>query len=101
MVDDLLDMARIARSKVQLRIETCDVVAIVRQTASDYRPVLAARRIGLQIDLPDHPLSMAGDPTRLAQIVGGVWFLAGFAYLAVTTRGFRQAPRMLDFSESP
>jgi hypothetical protein len=29
-----------------------------------------------------------------------IWFLTGFAYLAVTTRGFRQTPRMMDFSES-
>jgi putrescine importer len=36
----------------------------------------------------------------LAKIVGGIWFRTGFAYLAVTTRGFRQAPRMMDFSES-
>jgi hypothetical protein len=36
----------------------------------------------------------------LAKTVGGLWFLIGAAYLAATTRGFRQAPKMMDFSES-
>ncbi len=36
----------------------------------------------------------------LAKIVGGIWFLIGLAWLASTTRGFRHAPKMIDFSES-
>ena len=36
----------------------------------------------------------------LAKTVGGLWFLIGAAYLAATTRGFRKAPKMMDFSES-
>jgi hypothetical protein len=36
----------------------------------------------------------------LAKVVGGIWFLIGLAYLGITTRGFRQAPAMIDFSES-
>ncbi len=35
-----------------------------------------------------------------AKIVGGVWFLAGLAYCAIKTRGFRTQPIMIDFSES-
>jgi putrescine importer len=35
-----------------------------------------------------------------AKIVGGTWFLAGLIYCAVTTRGFRKRPAMIDFSES-
>ncbi len=37
----------------------------------------------------------------LAKTVGGIWFLIGLAYLALATRGFRRAPKMIDFSESP
>jgi amino acid transporter len=36
----------------------------------------------------------------LAKLVGGIWFLTGVAYLAFATRGFRQGPKMIDFSES-
>ena len=35
-----------------------------------------------------------------AKLVGGGWFLVGFAYDALQTRGFRLQPRMIDFSES-
>jgi amino acid transporter len=36
----------------------------------------------------------------LAKMVGGIWFLVGLAYLAVTTGGFRRQPKTMDFSES-
>lgn len=37
---------------------------------------------------------------KAAKIVGGVWFVCGFIYAAVRTRGFRQEPIMIDFRES-
>jgi len=37
---------------------------------------------------------------RPAKIVGGVWLLVGFSYEIVQTRGFRQKPVMVDFSET-
>jgi len=36
----------------------------------------------------------------LAKLVGGIWFAVGVTYIAVTTRGFRVAPKQIDFSES-
>lgn len=36
----------------------------------------------------------------LAKIVGGTWFAIGVAYIAISTRGFRREPKMIDFSES-
>ena len=36
----------------------------------------------------------------LAKLVGGIWFAVGITYLAVTTRGFRTKPAMVDFSEN-
>jgi putrescine importer len=36
----------------------------------------------------------------LAKIVGGIWFAAGLVYLAFATRGFRERPKTIDFSES-
>jgi amino acid transporter len=36
----------------------------------------------------------------LAKVAGGIWFLIGLVYLAAVTRGFRLAPKMIDFNES-
>lgn len=36
----------------------------------------------------------------LAKTIGGIWFVIGLTYLAVTTHGFRESPAMIDFSES-
>jgi putrescine importer len=36
---------------------------------------------------------------NLAKVVGGVWFAVGLIWLATTTSGFRQSPKMIDFSE--
>ena len=37
--------------------------------------------------------------SRPAQVVGGIWLLAGIVYLAILTRGFRRPPASLDFAE--
>lgn len=36
----------------------------------------------------------------LAKFVGGIWFALGFIYIVVTTKGFRVAPKAIDFSDS-
>lgn len=72
LVDDLLDVARIARGKIQLRTEPCDLAIIVRQTAEDYRATISAAGVDLLIDIPDRPLEVIGDPTRLAQVMGNL-----------------------------
>lgn len=35
-----------------------------------------------------------------AKIIGGIWFLAGIAYLIIRTRGFKQKPVIIDFKDS-
>jgi signal transduction histidine kinase len=77
LVDDLLDVARIARNKIELRLDRCDLTAIVRQTAEDYRPTLVATGIHLQVDLPSEPVMLTGDATRLAQIFGNLLHNSG------------------------
>lgn len=77
LVDDLLDVARIARNKIELRLDQCDLAAIVLQTAEDYRPTLAANGIDLVVDVPEKPVMMTGDATRLAQVFGNLLHNSG------------------------
>ncbi len=72
LVDDLLDVARISRGKIQLRTEPCDLATIIRQTAEDYRPTLTDAGVQLNLSVVDQPLPIMGDPIRLAQIIGNL-----------------------------
>ena len=65
-------LLRITQGKMQLRLEQCDLATIVKQTAEDYRLTLATARITLELSIPDTPLMLMGDPTRLAQVVGNL-----------------------------
>jgi PAS domain S-box-containing protein len=72
LIDDLLDVSRIARGKISLRQERCDLVPLVRAAAEDYRGVLESAALELKVVLPDQPLWVQGDPTRLAQAIGNL-----------------------------
>jgi signal transduction histidine kinase len=77
LIDDLLDVARIARGKVRLRTERCDLAELVRQTAEDYRPTLVAIGVTFKIDVPTTQLPLMADPTRVAQVIGNLLHNAG------------------------
>jgi PAS domain S-box-containing protein len=72
LVDDLLDVTRIARGKVELRREDLDLSALVQRTAEDYRPLMQDRGLDLALDLPRAPLRVNGDPARLTQVFGNL-----------------------------
>jgi CheY-like chemotaxis protein len=72
LVDELLDVSRIVRGKVQLRPERLDLGQLVRVTAEDRRPVLEKAGLTLRLDTPDTPIWVHGDSTRLAQILNNL-----------------------------
>ena len=72
LVDDLLDMTRIAKGKIQLSRERLDVASVVRHTAEDLRSVITGRALELTLDLSAEPVFVDGDATRLGQVVGNL-----------------------------
>ncbi|WP_437923623.1 PAS domain S-box protein [Sorangium sp. So ce291] len=72
LVDDLLDVSRVARGRIQLRKERCDLSRLLRQTVEDYRSTLEASGLSLDLELPAEPVWVTGDPTRLSQAVSNV-----------------------------
>jgi PAS domain S-box-containing protein len=72
LVDDLLDVTRIARGKIELRRDRLDLRELVRRGAEDLRASFEERRVSLRVHLPDAALWTSADPTRLAQIVGNL-----------------------------
>jgi CheY-like chemotaxis protein len=69
LVDDLLDLSRIASGKVQINKELVEVSVITERGAEMARPVIDARRHNLTVTLPKDPMWVEGDPVRLGQIV--------------------------------
>lgn len=72
LIDDLLDSTRLSRGQILLRKERCDLTRIVQQTAEDYRTACDASGLKVEINIPDHPLWVDGDPTRLVQAIGNL-----------------------------
>ncbi|HET9599218.1 MAG TPA: MASE1 domain-containing protein [Anaeromyxobacteraceae bacterium] len=72
LVDDLLDMTRISKGKIQLRRRRVPVGELVRNVVNDHRPVFEARRIEVDLHIDPGPLWVDGDDVRLAQIVGNL-----------------------------
>jgi PAS domain S-box-containing protein len=69
LVDDLLDVSRIMRGKIELRREAVELVSVVQRAVQSVRPLLDAHKHQLTISLPSVPIDLEADPVRLAQIV--------------------------------
>ncbi|MBL9025843.1 MAG: PAS domain S-box protein [Myxococcales bacterium] len=72
LIDDLLDVSRISRGKLALKKGPCDVSAVARQMAEDYRPGVEAAGLTLSIETAGSPVWVEGDPVRLGQMVGNL-----------------------------
>jgi CheY-like chemotaxis protein/two-component sensor histidine kinase len=72
LVDDLLNVMRIASGKIQLKKDTVDVCRTVRDTVDDYRAMLESSDLKLVSDVPEAPIWVHADATRLAQVVGNL-----------------------------
>jgi two-component system CheB/CheR fusion protein len=69
LVDDLLDVSRITRGIIKLKVEPVDLVQIVRHGVATIRTESDARRHRLSLALPAESLMVEGDSMRLEQIV--------------------------------
>ena len=72
LVDDLLDVSRIARGAVELRPEFIETAEIVARGVELATPLLEQRTHALTVNVPRHGLPLHGDPARLAQVVSNL-----------------------------
>jgi PAS domain S-box-containing protein len=72
LLDDLLDVSRITRGLVELRTEPVELESIVASAVEAQRPLLDAAGQSLALDLPEAPLAVVGDPTRLEQVAANL-----------------------------
>jgi CheY-like chemotaxis protein len=72
LVDDLLDAGRISRGKMVLRMERVELSSVVHHAVEAVRPLCEDLAQELTVTLPQEPVYLNADPTRLAQIVGNL-----------------------------
>ena len=68
LIDDLLDLSRISRGKLQLRKERVELSAVVRNAIETSRPLIEDMGHQLILAVPADPIYVNGDLTRLAQV---------------------------------
>ncbi len=72
LVDDLLDVSRISQGKILLRRERLDLIELVCHAVDDHRDGLEAGGLQLDLAVPEEPVWVEGDRTRLSQMVGNL-----------------------------
>ena len=68
LVDDLLDLTRIASNRIPLRAARMDLGSVIRQATEAWGAVIADAGQVLEVSVPDTPLWMEGDRDRLLQV---------------------------------
>jgi len=69
LVDDLMEVSRITRGQIELRLEPVDLATVVRNAVETSRPQIEHSGQSLSITLPHLPLHVLADAVRLAQVV--------------------------------
>ena len=69
LIDDLMDMSRITRDKLDLRKSRCELADVIRDAVEATQPLIDEARHQLTVRLPDRPLPLYADANRLTQVV--------------------------------
>jgi PAS domain S-box-containing protein len=72
LVDDLLDISRISRGKIELRKDRIELAPIISQAVEATRALYKSMNHELTVTLPPHSIYLDADPARLAQVLGNL-----------------------------
>lgn len=72
LLDDLLDISRIARGALLLRLERAELGSIVSHAVEAVRPLIDAKQHQLLVELPPQPLRFDADALRLSQVIANL-----------------------------
>jgi signal transduction histidine kinase len=72
LLDDLLEVSRISRGKIELRRQRLDLQKVAQEVYEGFKYQLDHARIGFHLAVPDEPVWVDGDETRLAQCLGNL-----------------------------
>ena len=77
LIDDLLEVSRITSGKVVLRLERIELQHAVHTAVEAARPQIDAAAQQLHLDMPDEPIWLQADTTRICQVVSNLLANAG------------------------
>ena len=72
LIDDLLDVSRISLGRLELRKSHLEVRTIIDTAVEGSKPFVESRKHSLTVSIPDEPIFIFGDLTRLAQVVSNL-----------------------------
>ncbi len=72
LVDDLLDIARVTRGNMELKLARIDLASVLSSAVDTSMPLFEASGHRLSISLPEAPVLLDVDPTRISQVLGNV-----------------------------
>ena len=72
LLDDLLDVTRITRNRLELRKEWIELGQVIADAVEACKPAIDVLGQELRVDLPPNPLYLDGDPVRLTQVLSNL-----------------------------
>ncbi len=72
LLDDLLDVSRITRGRLELRKDHVDLRSLVNSAVETARPLIDAKNHTLTVELPPEPIELEVDPLRLSQALSNL-----------------------------
>jgi len=72
LLDDLLDVSRVTRSRLELKKSPTELTAVVSSAIETARPILVGKHHTLSVDLPTHAVRFEADLVRLAQVLSNL-----------------------------
>ncbi|CAB3749120.1 chemotaxis protein CheB [Paraburkholderia humisilvae] len=72
LVDELLDVSRVSRGKIELRRDEVELNSLAHHAAEAARSECDAMRQELVVSVPSEPIYVDGDPVRLLQVIGNL-----------------------------
>ena len=72
LVDDLLDVSRVMRGKIDLRMEPVELATVVARAVETCQPLIDSQGHMLELSIAPDSMLLEADPVRLAQVVGNL-----------------------------
>ena len=72
LLDDLLDISRVTRGTLALRMQSTELSSVIDTAVETARPTIDSKRHVLSVDMPPEPIRFTVDPLRVAQVLSNL-----------------------------